>query len=54
MAEKKALVEGNLGFDDMITNEGGKTRKFIREKKVKELIAEIIAPNEKNFDVLKL
>jgi len=54
LAEKKQLVDGNLGFDDLIANEGGKGRKFIRERKIKEIIAEIIAPNEKNFDLLKL
>jgi len=54
LAEKKQLVDGNLGFDDLLANDGGKGRKFIRERKIKELIAEIIAPTEKNFDLLKL
>jgi len=47
-------VDANLGFDDAISNEGGKSRKWFREKKVKEIISEAVAPSEKNFDVIKL
>jgi len=52
--DKKNFSDQNLGFDDFIINEGGKQRKYIREKKVKELLGELVSPNEKNVDLLKL
>lgn len=57
VVDKKGFVDGNIGFDEQIKARGdGKDAKakFSREKKIKEIIADIISPGDKNFDIIKL
>lgn len=54
LMDKNAFAGTNLGFDELLMNEGGKTRKFLREKKIKELISEKFFPNDKTVDLIKI
>lgn len=57
VVDKKGFVDGNIGFDELIKAKGDAKdakAKFSREKKIKEIIADLIAPGDKNFDVIKL
>lgn len=57
VVDKKGFVDGNIGFDELIKAKGDAKdakAKFSREKKIKEIIADLISPGDKNFDVIKL
>lgn len=57
VVDKKGFVDGNIGFDEQIKARGDAKdakAKFSREKKIKEIIADIISPGDKNFDIIKL
>jgi len=57
LADKKVFVDANIGFDDLIKAKGDAKdakAKFSREKKIKEVIADMISPGDKNFDIIKL